>query len=242
MQPGFLIAARCMQGIGAALMIPESLALITAAYRRARARPRHRHLGGGLRNHDGGRARSWAAGSRRSSLGAGLLDKYSACRRRPVPGSSRAFPRAAAEDVAGKPDFLGSAPDHRGARPHRRGADGDAAPARKRASLPLAISVLRSSPLRLRRASQLRAGRAVTPLCVAQVPDRERLCVSSSMRHSGESYFSYPSSCSILCSIRRWRPASRSCRRSHLLQWVPRFQERLRRALASGFRWLRERS
>ena len=30
--PGFLIAARCIQGVGAALMIPESLALITAAY------------------------------------------------------------------------------------------------------------------------------------------------------------------------------------------------------------------
>ncbi len=31
-EPGELVAARCAQGIGAALMIPESLALITAAY------------------------------------------------------------------------------------------------------------------------------------------------------------------------------------------------------------------
>jgi EmrB/QacA subfamily drug resistance transporter len=42
MQPGFLIVARCVQGAGAALMIPESLALITAAYD---ARTRGRAIG-----------------------------------------------------------------------------------------------------------------------------------------------------------------------------------------------------
>lgn len=40
--PGQLIAARCIQGIGAALMIPESLALITAAFE---ARERGRAMG-----------------------------------------------------------------------------------------------------------------------------------------------------------------------------------------------------
>jgi EmrB/QacA subfamily drug resistance transporter len=40
--PGFLIVARCVQGAGAAFMIPESLALITAAYG---ARERGRAIG-----------------------------------------------------------------------------------------------------------------------------------------------------------------------------------------------------
>jgi EmrB/QacA subfamily drug resistance transporter len=40
--PAFLIVARCVQGVGAALMIPESLALITAAYG---ARERGRAIG-----------------------------------------------------------------------------------------------------------------------------------------------------------------------------------------------------
>lgn len=42
MHPAFLIVARCVQGVGAALMIPESLALITAAYG---ARERGRAIG-----------------------------------------------------------------------------------------------------------------------------------------------------------------------------------------------------
>lgn len=108
MQPGFLILARCVQGIGAALMIPESLALITASYG---ARERGRAIG------------IWAAASAITMtagpvLGGWLTQEFTwrlvfwiniplavvvlflAYAR---------VPESRSEDVTGRPDLLGSA-------------------------------------------------------------------------------------------------------------------------------------
>ena len=59
---GSLIAARSVQGVGAALLNPATLSIITATFPRAAARDRDRHLGGRLRAL---RSRSgrWSAGS-----------------------------------------------------------------------------------------------------------------------------------------------------------------------------------
>ncbi|HLY01888.1 MAG TPA: MFS transporter [Candidatus Cybelea sp.] len=108
MEPAALILARCVQGVGAALMIPESLALITATYG---ARERGRAIG------------IWAAASAITMtagpvLGGWLTQEYTwrlvfwiniplavvvlflAYAR---------VPESRAEDVAGRPDLLGSA-------------------------------------------------------------------------------------------------------------------------------------
>ena len=62
-----LIAARAVQGIGAALLVPGSLALISAAFPEARARPGDRHLVGVQRHH----------GRHRAGVGGFLVDHYS---------------------------------------------------------------------------------------------------------------------------------------------------------------------
>ena len=53
---GQLIAARALQGIGAALLVPGSLALLGANFPEDRARPRDRHLVGVQRHHRRDRA------------------------------------------------------------------------------------------------------------------------------------------------------------------------------------------
>jgi EmrB/QacA subfamily drug resistance transporter len=105
--PDLLIAARCIQGIGAALMIPESLALITAAFE-----PRTRGRAIGI----------WAAASAITMaagpvLGGWLTQDFSW---RwvfwiNVPLAVVALilvhwrvPESRADDVSGKPDILGS--------------------------------------------------------------------------------------------------------------------------------------
>ena len=68
-----LIAFRALQGIGAAIMVPGSLAIIAKAYPKKRARPRDRHLGGRLGADDGARPgarRPGAVGFRRRHLAA----------------------------------------------------------------------------------------------------------------------------------------------------------------------------
>ena len=52
-----LIVARGLQGIGGAMLVPGSLALISASFDEERARSRHRHLVRVYRNHDGIRPR-----------------------------------------------------------------------------------------------------------------------------------------------------------------------------------------
>ena len=52
-----LIAARALQGLGAALLTPGSLAIISASFSRAGARPRHRDLVRFLSHHYGVRPR-----------------------------------------------------------------------------------------------------------------------------------------------------------------------------------------
>ncbi len=106
-QPSFLIAARCIQGIGAALMIPESLALITAAF------------------DTGSRGRAigiWAAASAITMaagpvLGGWLTQEFSwrwvFWINIPLAVAALLLvhlrvPESRAEDVSGKPDFLGS--------------------------------------------------------------------------------------------------------------------------------------
>lgn len=108
LHPAFLILARCVQGVGAALMIPESLALITATYG---ARERGRAIG------------IWAAASAIMMTAGPVLGGW----------LTQAFswrlvfwiniplaivvlflayarvPESRAEDVAGEPDLLGSA-------------------------------------------------------------------------------------------------------------------------------------
>jgi EmrB/QacA subfamily drug resistance transporter len=106
-QPNFLIAARCVQGIGAALMIPESLALITAAFD---ARTRGRAIG------------TWAAASAITMaagpvLGGWLTQEFSwrwvFWINVPLAIVALALvllriPESRAEDVSGRPDLLGS--------------------------------------------------------------------------------------------------------------------------------------
>lgn len=106
-RPDFLIAARCIQGVGAALMIPESLALITAAFD---ARSRGRAIG------------IWAAASAITMaagpvLGGWLTQEFSW---RwvfwiNIPLAIVALglvhlrvPESRADNVLGKPDILGS--------------------------------------------------------------------------------------------------------------------------------------
>ena len=53
---GWLIAARVVQGIAAAIVTPASLALIGATYPKERAQPGHRCVGGGIGADDGCRS------------------------------------------------------------------------------------------------------------------------------------------------------------------------------------------
>jgi len=108
MQAEFLIVARCVQGVGAALMIPESLALITAAYD---ARTRGRAIG------------IWAAASAITMaagpvLGGWLTQTFSwrwvFWINIPLAIGVLCLvylrvPENRAENVGGKPDLLGSA-------------------------------------------------------------------------------------------------------------------------------------
>jgi EmrB/QacA subfamily drug resistance transporter len=106
--PGLLIAARCVQGVGAALMIPESLALITATFD---ARSRGRAIG------------IWAATSAIMMtagpvLGGWLTQSFSwrlvFWINIPLAVVAlflayRGVPESRAENASGKPDLLGSA-------------------------------------------------------------------------------------------------------------------------------------
>ena len=80
---GELIAARALQGVGAALLVPGSLSLISASFPEAAARSSHRDV---VRVHrDHGRARSSAWGMARSApvVALDLLHQSPACPRRP---------------------------------------------------------------------------------------------------------------------------------------------------------------
>ena len=57
-----LVAMRALQGVGAAMLMPNSLALLGASLHRAGARAGHRHLGGGRRRRQRDRAAASAAG------------------------------------------------------------------------------------------------------------------------------------------------------------------------------------
>ena len=75
---GQLIAARAVQGIGAALLVPGSLALISASFDGDAARPGHRHLVGLRRRSPRRSGRCWAAGWSTTPRGAGCSS--STCR------------------------------------------------------------------------------------------------------------------------------------------------------------------
>ena len=210
--------------------------------RRALARPRHRHLGGGLGNHDGRRS-----GARRMAhagvlLALGLLDKYSACRRRLVAGSS-ARSRKPRRRRSGKPDLLGSAPHHRGARTHRRGADADAAPARKRGlasacnrrvlrSSPHSSSSSIAAPRRSCRCASLRradsGSRTSYAFLLYAAIGGELFFVPFELQHI-MLYTPLATGLALLPTI------------ALIADGFPDFRNALRRALASDCRWLRER-
>ena len=110
---GLLIAARAVQGVGGALMVPGSLSLISASLRRRAAGPGHRHLGVvRVADHRAGAGAGRGAGERRAMAGRVLHQ----------PAAGRAGPGRPGLAGAGEPrPEQPAALDYR-ARPWRRWA------------------------------------------------------------------------------------------------------------------------
>ena len=102
-----LLAARGVQGIGAALLLPNSLALLNAAYSGEAARPRGRDLGGVGRRRGRGRAADRRLAGRQRRLAVDLLHQPAAgCRRHRAGDHSSS--RRAATPAAGRTDYAGA--------------------------------------------------------------------------------------------------------------------------------------
>ena len=79
--PGTLIIGRALQGIGAAFLVPGSLAIISATFESERTRTGDRHLVGIQRDHDGDRAGQRRLADRTRQLARGVLSERAArCR------------------------------------------------------------------------------------------------------------------------------------------------------------------
>ena len=81
--PGMLIVGRALQGIGAAFLVPGSLAIISATFDDAGARTRNRHLVGIQRDHDRDRPRERRLAGRTRQLARRVLSERPASRHRP---------------------------------------------------------------------------------------------------------------------------------------------------------------
>ena len=80
---GELIAARALQGVGAALLVPGSLSLISASFPAGRARSSHRHVVGVHRDHRCARAGAWRMARPAPVVALDLLHQSPARARRP---------------------------------------------------------------------------------------------------------------------------------------------------------------
>ena len=67
-----LVAARCLQGVGAAFLVPSSLAMINARFTGARAGPRDRHVDGVDGHRLRGRTAARRSARRRTELALGV--------------------------------------------------------------------------------------------------------------------------------------------------------------------------
>ena len=76
------LAGRALQGLGAAMLMPNSLAILSAAFTGEAARPRGRHLGGGRGDRRRARADARRLAGRRAS--AGRSSSSSTCRSPPA--------------------------------------------------------------------------------------------------------------------------------------------------------------
>ena len=80
-----LVAARCLQGVGAAFLVPSSLAMINARFSGRRAGPRHRHVDGVDRHRLRGRSAARRPVGRRGGLAVDLRGQHRAAGRHAVP-------------------------------------------------------------------------------------------------------------------------------------------------------------